>query len=231
VSVASEHPRASDHPRADHPRADHPQADHPRAEQPRASSPDDDGTRRRITAVKFIVAGGFGVGKTTFVGSISEVEPLRTEAPMTVLSSGVDDTSAVSGKTTTTVVLDFGRITVDDTLIMYLFGTPGQDRFGFIWDDLIAGALGAVVLVDTRRVGDCFAACDYFERRSIPFVVGVNGFDSGQPFPLDEVREALDLAPHVPVVNCDARSRESVKEVLITLLTSLTARLSAGARA
>ena len=146
-------------------------------------------TNRHVTAVKFVIAGGFGVGKTTFVGAISEVEPLTTEAAMPVVATGVDDHNAVAGtaKTTTTVAMDFGRLTVDDTLVMYLFGAPGQARFTFMWDDLINGALGCVVLVDTRRVEDCFAAVDYFEKKGLPFVVGVNCFDSADRYPLDDV--------------------------------------------
>ena len=178
-------------------------------------------------AVKIVISGGFGGGNTTFVGAISEIEPLVTEAEMTERSIGVDDTSAVAAKTTTTVALDFGRITLDDALLLYLFGTPGQDRFSFLWDDLVDGALGAVVLLDTRRIEDCFAAVDYFEEHEIPFLVGVNTFDQARRFDLDEVRDALGIGPDVPVLECDARRRESVKDVLVALTEEvLNKRLS-----
>ncbi|GHF37824.1 ATP-binding protein [Streptomyces mashuensis] len=169
-------------------------------------------------ALKILVAGGFGAGKTTFVGAVSEIKPLRTEELLTEAGRPVDDTSGVEHKRTTTVAMDFGRITLRPELVLYLFGTPGQDRFWFLWDELASGALGAVVLADTRRLRDCFAAVDYFERRGIPFTLAVNCFDGAARYPEEAVREALDLDPGVPVVLCDARDRESVKDVLVTVV-------------
>ncbi|RFC76350.1 ATP/GTP-binding protein [Streptomyces sp. AcE210] len=165
--------------------------------------------------LKILVAGGFGVGKTTLVGAVSEIKPLRTEELLSEAGRPLDDTRGVEGKHTTTVAMDFGRITLREDLVLYLFGTPGQDRFWFLWDELATGALGAVVLADTRRLEDCFAAVDYFERRSIPFVVGVNCFEGSARYPADDVRQALDLDSDVPVLLCDAREKDTVKEVLI----------------
>lgn len=188
-----------------------------------ASANSEDRRRLSATAVKLLIAGGFGVGKTTMVGSVSEVPPLRTEEVLTSASEGVDDLSGVEAKTTTTVALDFGRITINPELILYLFGTPGQDRFWFMWDELAQGALGAVVLADTRRLETCFPAVDFFERRSLPFVVGVNCFEGAYRYGTEEVRAALDVDPSVPVLLCDARDRESTKQVLVTLIQHIMA--------
>ncbi|MBX7266096.1 ATP/GTP-binding protein [Micromonospora sp. Llam7] len=170
------------------------------------------------TAIKILVAGGFGVGKTTLVGAVSETRPLRTEEVLTESGVGIDDLAGVETKRTTTVAMDFGRITISDDLVLYLFGTPGQDRFWFVWDELALGAIGAVVLADTRRLADCFPSVDYFEERGTPFLVAVNCFEGARQYRLDEVQAALNLDPEVPVLLCDARQRDSAKEVLITLV-------------
>lgn len=183
----------------------------------------DNGSEPFPAAVKLLIAGGFGVGKTTFIGSVSEIEPLSTEELITVASVGTDDLAGVEGKSTTTVAFDFGRLTIDARHVLYMFGTPGQERFWFMWDELSNGALGAVVLVDPRRLEACFEAVDFFEHRGIDFLIAVNEFDGAFRYDPEEVRAALRLKPHVPVVLCDARDRTSATSVLITLVQHLLA--------
>jgi len=181
--------------------------------------------------IKILIAGGFGAGKNTLVGSVTEIRALRTEEPLSGPGAYVDSLDGVERKSTTTVAMDFGRITIDRDLVLYLFGTPGQDRFWFMWDELVTGAIGAVVLADTRRLDSCFPAIDFFEARKVPFVVGVNCFEGVQRYRPEQVRDALDLDESVPIVLCDVRRREDSKQVLISLLEYLISRTSSASDA